>query len=142
MKNKVYCVILVSFIFIFSGTISSFAEKVYTVKLNRYQLQVDENNPKEAEALLLSEGGSGGIIVTPAEKPHWGNIISLYAEEMKELPILDGLKSASVPSGIRVHLVFDHNVYSLPGDAWIKLNVFQIGATSICPYSKNSFRCG
>ena len=66
MGNRIGIAVIAALILALSGTVVSLADKVHTVTLKKYQLRVDKNKPNEAEALLLSEGGSGGGIVCGA----------------------------------------------------------------------------
>ncbi|MBI2487710.1 MAG: hypothetical protein HYW01_12355 [Deltaproteobacteria bacterium] len=133
---------LLALIVFLIGSNQSLAQKVHTVKLTRGQVKVEKEKPNEFVALLLSEGGTGGVIVTPEESPSFGYISSIYAKEKKELPNLGYPTPESVPSGIEIHVIFESNIYDLPGDAWITFNIYQWGAITICPYSKNSVICG
>jgi hypothetical protein len=118
------------------------AQEVHTVKLTRGQVRVEKTNPNEFVALLLSEGGTGGIIVTPEESHGFGYIRSIYAKEKKELPNLGYPTLGNIPSGIELRMVFESNVYDLPPDAWITFNIYQWGAVGICPYGEGSVICG
>jgi hypothetical protein len=133
---------LLALIVFLIGSNQTAAQKVHTVKLARGQVKVEKAKPNEFVALLLSEGGTGGVIATPEESSNFGYISSLYAKEKAELPNLGYPNPDSVPSGIELQVIFESNVYDLPGDAWITFNIYQWGAITICPYSKESLICG
>jgi hypothetical protein len=131
-------ILLISFILAWPSP--SGAEKVHTVKLTKGQVIVEKERPKEFTAYLLSESGSGGILVTPAENPSYGNILSVYAKEKKELPDIGYPGGAK--SGIELRVIFEDDISNLPEDAWITFNIYQSGAIGICPYNKSSVICG
>jgi hypothetical protein len=140
MKNV--AIAIISTLIFLAGTGHSVAEKVHIVRLTRGQVNVDKTKPKEFTALLVSRGGSGGIVVTPAENPSFGNIKTIYAIENKELPDIGLPVADTIPSGISIHVIFEDNIHDLPADAWITFNIYQAGSTSICSYSKDSVICG
>lgn len=140
MKNL--AIVTISALIFFVGARNSIAQKVHIVRLTRGQVNVDKTKPKEFTALLVSRGGSGGVIVTPAENPSFGNIKTIYAIEKKELPDIGLPTVETTPSGISLRVIFEDNVYNLPADAWITFNIYQAGSTSICSYSKDSVICG
>ena len=119
--------------------ITSSAQKVHTVKLTKGQVIVDKEKPNEFTAYLLSEGGRGGILVTPSENPNFGNIIAIYAKERKELPEIG--YPGGVKSGIELEVIFDRDISNLPNEAWITFNIYQAGAIGICSYDKSSVIC-
>jgi len=63
-------ILLISFILTWPSP--SGAEKVHTVKLTKGQVIVEKERPNEFTAYMLSESGSGGILVTPSENPSFG----------------------------------------------------------------------
>lgn len=126
--------------FILALPYTSHAQKVHSVKLTKGQVNVEKEKPNEFTAYLLSEGGSGGILVTPAENPSFGKILSLYAKETKELPDIG--YPGGVKSGIELRVIFEDDISNLPDDAWITFNIYQAGAIGICPYNKSSVICG
>jgi len=115
------------------------AEIVHIVKLTKGQVIVEKERPNEFTAYLLSESGSGGILVTPAENPSFGNLVSIYAKERKELPAI-GYPGAT-KSGIELRVIFEDDISNLPDDTWITFNIYQAGAIGICPYNKSSVIC-
>ena len=121
------------------GTARSYAEKVHIVRLSKSQVIVDSDKPNEFTAYLVSEGGSGGVIVTPAESPKFGVIKSIYAKERKELPDIG--HPSGKKSGIEIRVVFEGEIVHLPPEAWITFNIYQSGATFICSYSIGSVVC-
>ena len=131
-------ILLISFILAWPSPSS--AQKVHTVKLTKGQVIVEKDQPKEFRAYLLSESGSGGILVTPAENPSYGNILSIYAKEKKELPDIG--YPGGTKSGIELRVIFEDDISNLPNDAWITFNIYQAGAIGICPYDKSSVICG
>lgn len=141
-KIKSVAIVTIFILIFFAGARNSIAQKVHIVRLTRAQVIVDKTKPKEFTALLVSRGGSGGVIVTPAENPSFGNIKTLYAIEKNELPDIGIPTLETTPSGISLHVIFEDNVYNLPPDAWITFNIYQAGSTSICSYSKDSAICG
>jgi hypothetical protein len=124
------------------GFNQTLAQQVHTVKLTRGQVKVERARPNEFTAVLLSEGGTGGVIVTPEENPSFAHISSIYAKEKKELPNLGYPTPGNKPTGIELRVVFESNVYDLPSDAWITFNIYQWGSVHICPYGKESVICG
>lgn len=140
MKNL--AIVIISTLMFLAGAGNSVAQKVHIVRLTRGQVNVDKTKPKEFTALLISRGGSGGVIVTPAENPSFGNIKTIYAIEKKELPDIGLPIVEATPSGISLRVIFEDNIYNLPPDAWITFNIYQAGSTSICSYSKDSVICG
>ncbi|MGB7293412.1 MAG: hypothetical protein WBD99_14650 [Thermodesulfobacteriota bacterium] len=140
MRNL--AIVIISTLIFLAGTGHSIAQKVHIVRLARGQVNVDKTKPKEFTALLISRGGSGGIIVTAAENPSFGDIKTIYATEKKELPDIGIPIVETTPSGISLHVIFEDNIYNLPPDAWITFNIYQAGSTSICSYSKDSVICG
>jgi len=131
-------ILLISFILAWPS--SSSAQKVHTVKLTKGQVIVEKDQPKEFTAYLLSESGRGGILVTPAENPSYGNILSIYAKEKKELPDIG--YPGGTKSGIELRVIFEDNISNLPEETWITFNIYQAGAIGICPYDKSSVICG
>ncbi|MGB2691976.1 MAG: hypothetical protein WBB48_03240 [Thermodesulfobacteriota bacterium] len=125
--------------FILALPYTSRAQKVHGVKLTKSQVKVEKEKPNEFTAYLLSESGSGGILVTPAENPSFGSILSLYAMEKKELPDIG--YPGGVKSGIELRVIFEDDISNLPDDAWITFNIYQAGAIGICPYNKSSVIC-
>jgi len=125
--------------FILTLPYTSRAQKVHSVKLTKGQVNVEKEKPNEFTAYLLSESGSGGILVTPAENPNFGKILSLYARERKELPDIG--YPGGVKSGIELRVIFEDDISNLPDDAWITFNIYQAGAIGICPYNKSSVIC-
>jgi len=119
---------------------TSRAWKVHTVKLTKGQVIVEKEKPKQFTAYLLSEDGRGGILVTPAENRSFGNIVSVYAKERKELPEIG--YPGGTKSGIELRVIFENDISNLPEDAWITFNIYQAGAIGICPYNKSSVICG
>lgn len=140
MKSLAIVAMSILLLFVVAG--NSLAQKVHIVRLTRGEVRVDKTKPKEFTALLVSRGGSGGIVVTPAENPSFGNIKTIYAIEKKELPDIGLPTLEATPSGISLRIVFEDNIYNLPTDAWITFNIYQAGSTSICSYSKDSAICG
>jgi len=140
MKNLILT--LLALIVFLIGSNRSLAQEVLTVKLTRGQVKVEQTKPNELVALLLSEGGTGGIIVTPEESLSFGYISSIYAKEKKELPNLGYPTPGNMPSGIELRVVFETNIYDLPSDAWITFNIYQWGAVGMCPYHRGSVICG
>jgi len=130
-------ILLISFILAWPSPSS--AQKVHTVKLTKGQVIVEKDQPKEFRAYLLSESGSGGILVTPAENPSYGNILSVYAKERKKLPDIG--YPGGTKSGIELRVIFEDDISNLPDDAWITFNIYQAGAIGICPYNKSSVIC-
>ncbi len=130
-------ILLISFILAWPSP--SGAEKVHTVKLTKSQVIVDKEKPNEFRAYLLSEDGSGGILVTPAENPSFGKILSVYAKGKKELPDIG--YPGGTKSGIELRVIFEEDISNLPEDAWITFNIYQAGAIGICPYNKSSVIC-
>jgi hypothetical protein len=110
------------------------------VKLTKRQVIVQKERPNEFTAYLLSESGSGGILVTPAENPSYGNILSVYAKEKKELPDIG--YPGGTKSGIELRVIFEDDISNLPEDTWITFNIYQAGAIGICSYDKSSVICG
>ncbi len=131
-------ILLISFILAWPSP--SHAQKVHTVKLAKGQVIVEKEKPNEFTAYLLSEGGSGGILVTPSENPSFGKILSLYAKERKELPEIG--YPGGVKSGIELRVIFEGDISNFPEDAWITFNIYQAGSIGICPYDKSSVICG
>lgn len=131
-------ILLISFILAWPSP--SGAEKIHTVKLTKSQVIVEKEKPNEFTAYLLSEDGSGGILVTPSENPSYGNILSIYAKERKELPNIGYPGGAK--SGIELRVIFEDDISNLPGDTWITFNIYQAGAIGICSYDKISVICG
>ena len=125
--------------FILALPYTSRAQKVHSIKLTKGQVNVEKEKPNEFTAYLLSEDGSGGILVTPAENPSFGKILSLYAKEKKELPDIG--YPGGVKSGIELRVIFEDDISNLPDDAWITFNIYQAGAIGICPYNKSSVIC-
>jgi len=130
-------ILLISFILTWPSP--SGAEKVHTVKLTKGQVIVEKERPNEFTAYMLSESGSGGILVTPSENPSFGNLVSIYAKERKELPEI-GYPGAT-KSGIELRVIFEDDISNLPDDTWITFNIYQAGAIGICPYNKSSVIC-
>jgi len=130
-------ILLISFILTWPSP--SGAEKVHTVKLTKGQVIVKKERPNEFTAYMLSESGSGGILVTPSENPSFGNILSVYAKEKKELPDIG--YPGGTKSGIELRVIFEDDISNLPEDAWITFNIYQAGAIGICPYNKSSVIC-
>ena len=130
-------ILLISFILVWPSP--SGAERVHTVKLTKGQVIVQKERPNEFTAYLLSEDGSGGILVTPAENPSYGNILSIYAKERKELPDIGYPGGAK--SGIELRVIFEDDISNLPEDTWITFNIYQAGAIGICSYDKISVIC-
>ncbi len=114
-------------------------QKVHTVKLTKGQVIVEKEQPNEFTAYLLSESGSGGILVTPAENPSYGNILSIYAKQRKELPDIG--YPGGTKSGIELRVIFEDDISNLPEDTWIIFNIYQAGAIGICSYDKSSVIC-
>ncbi|MEX1000139.1 MAG: hypothetical protein WD000_09340 [Thermodesulfobacteriota bacterium] len=131
-------ILLISFILTWPSP--SGAEKVHTVKLTKGQVIVKKERPNEFTAYMLSESGSGGILVTPSENPSFGNILSVYAKEKKELPDIG--YPGGTKSGIELRVIFEDDISNLPEDAWITFNIYQSGAIGICSYNKSSVICG
>jgi len=131
-------ILLISFILAWPSPSS--AQKVHTVKLTKGQVIVEKDQPKEFTAYLLSESGRGGILVTPAENPSYGNILSIYAKEKKELPDIG--YPGGTKSGIELRVIFEDDISNLPEETWITFNIYQAGAIGICPYDKSSVICG
>jgi hypothetical protein len=131
-------ILLISFILTWPSP--SGAEKVHTVKLTKGQVIVKKERPNEFTAYMLSESGSGGILVTPSENPSFGNILSVYAKEKKELPDIG--YPGGTKSGIELRVILEDDISNLPEDAWITFNIYQSGAIGICPYNKSSVICG
>ncbi len=119
--------------------VTSSAQKVHTVKLTKGQVIVDKEKPNKFTAYLLSEGGRGGILVTPSENPYFGDIITIYARERRELPEIGYPGGAK--SGIELEVIFDRDISNLPNEAWITFNIYQPGAIGICSYDKSSVIC-
>jgi hypothetical protein len=131
-------ILLISFILTWPSP--SGAEKVHTVKLTKGQVIVKKERPNEFTAYLLSESGSGGILVTPSENSSYGKILSVYAKERKELPDIG--YPGGTKSGIELRVIFEDDISNLPEDAWITFNIYQSGAIGICSYNKSSVICG
>lgn len=108
--------------FILALPCTSRAQKVHSVKLTKCQVNVEKEKPNEFMAYMISESGSGGILVTPAENPSFGKILSLYAMERKELPDIG--YPGGVKSGIELRVIFEDNISNLTDDAWITFNVY------------------
>jgi hypothetical protein len=140
MKSLAIATISILILFLVAG--NAVAQKVHIVRLTRGQVNVDKTKPNEFTALLVSRGGSGGIIVTPAENPSFGDIKTIYAIEKKALPDIGLPILETTPSGISLRVIFEDNIFNLPADAWITFNIYQAGSTSICSYSKDSVICG
>ena len=121
------------------GTEYASAEKVHLVRINKSQVIIDKEKPNEFTAYLVSENGSGGVIVTPAESPKFGVIKSIYAKERKELPDIG--HPAGMKSGIELRVIFEDEIINLPSEAWVIFNVYQAGATEICAHSSGSIFC-
>ncbi|HWP90678.1 MAG TPA: hypothetical protein VNN20_00560 [Thermodesulfobacteriota bacterium] len=136
-----HIIIMLAFAMYLTGSNQTLAQEVYTVKQTRGQVEVEKTKPNEFTALLLSEGRTGGVIVTPEEGPSFGHISSIYAKEKKELPSLGYPSPGKIPSGIELRVVFESNIYDLPSDAWITFNIYQWGAAGMCPYHKGSLIC-
>ncbi len=130
-------ILLISFILVWPSP--SGAEKVHTVKLTKGQVIVEKEKPKEFTAYLLSESGRGGILVTPAENPSYGNILSIYAKQRKELPDIG--YPGGTKSGIELRVIFEDDISNLPEYTWIIFNIYQAGAIGICSYDKSSVIC-
>ena len=125
-------ILLISFILVWPSP--SGAQKVHMVKLTKGQVIVKKERPNEFTAYLLSESGSGGILVTPAENPSYGNILSIYAKQRKELPDIG--YPGGTKSGIELRVIFEDDISNLPEDTWIIFNIYQAGAIGICSYDK------
>lgn len=121
------------------GTTRSYGDKVHIVRLSKAQVIVDNDKPNEFIAYLVSENGSGGVIVTPVESPRFGIIKSIYAKERRELPDIG--HPSGKKSGIELRVVFEEEIVNLPPEAWITFNIYQSGATFICSYSIGSVVC-
>lgn len=130
-------ILLISFILVWPSP--SGAQKVHMVKLTKGQVIVKKERPNEFTAYLLSESGSGGILVTPAENPSYGNILSIYAKQRKELPDIG--YPGGTKSGIELRVIFEDDISNLPEDTWIIFNIYQAGAIGICSYDKSSVIC-
>ena len=128
MKERVI-IFLIVFAVLFSlfGIANSYAEKVHVVRLSKAQVIVDSVKPNEFTAYLVSENGSGGVIVTPVESPKFGVIKSIYAKERNELPDIG--HPAGIKSGIELRVIFEDEIVNLPAEAWIIFNIYQSGAT-------------
>lgn len=140
MKNCIVPIVFVLTFFFVFGSTHSYAEKVHVIRITKSHGIVNKEKPNEFKVYLVSENGSGGVMVTPAESPKFGVIKSIYAIERKVLPDI-GHPGGS-KSGIEIRVVFEDSIISLPPEAWIMLNIYQSGATEICTYSMSSIVCG
>ena len=140
-EMKYFIIVMLAFTVFLISSNQSLAQEVHTVKLTRGQVKVEKAKPNEFTALLLSEGGIGGVIVTPEGDQGFGHISVIYAKEKKELPNLGYPAPGNIPSGIELRVVFESNIYDLPSDAWITFNIYQWGAVGMCPYGKGSVIC-
>ncbi len=140
MRNFVFVTLFAFTFFSVLGVQHTYAEKVHVVRLNKSHGIVDKERPNELTAYLVSENGSGGVIVTPVESPKFGIIRTIYAKEKKELPDIG--HPGGIKSGIELRIVFEDSMVDLPPEAWITLNIYQSGATEICTYSMGSIVCG
>ncbi len=139
MRNIVITALLAFALFSMLGAVRSYAEKVHVVRLNKSHGIVDKERPNEFTAYLVSENGSGGVIVTPVESPKFGIIKSIYAKERKELPDIG--HPGGKKSGIELRVIFEDDIVDLPPETWITLNIYQSGATEICTHSMGSIVC-
>lgn len=142
MKRDLVLVMLLVLTFTISFALPcvSNAQKVHVVKLTKGQVIVEDSRPKEFTVFLLSEGGRGGVLVTPSENYNFGRILSINAKERKDLPDIGYPGGAK--SGIELRVELDTDIANLPDDAWITFNIYQAGAIGICPYDKRSVICG
>jgi hypothetical protein len=129
------------FVVLFSlfETVDSYAEKIHAVRINKAQVIVDGDKRNELTAYLVSENGSGGVIVTSVESPKFGVIKSICAKEKREL--LDIGHHAGKKSGIELRVIFEDEIVNLPPEAWITFNIYQSSATEICTHSVGSIFC-
>lgn len=133
-----YILNLILLILVF-GSLDADAQKVQVVQLNKAQVVIDTEKPNEFTAYLVSENGTGGVIVTPVKSPKLGNIKTVYAKERKELSDIG--HPGGKKSGIELRFMFEDEIIGLSPEAWVTFNIFQSGATEICTYSMESIFC-